>query len=432
MDAREHTDVACTLCGCVCDDLEVTVVDDRVARVKNACRMAEPWFLRLNTHNPPVARVNGQPVPLDKAIDRAAAILRAARAPLIYGLSRSSTPGQRAAIQLADRVGATVDTTASRCHGPSIIALQEAGESTCSLGEARNRADLVIYWGSNPVHSHPRHLERYSGWNREGAANKHLAVIDVERSSTAELADTFLQVAPGRDFELLAALRCLVLGIRLDRDPDCGIPLERLAAFAERMRSCHCGVVFFGLGLSRGRTGHRDVESLLRLVTDLNSHTRFYARRMRVLGDVAGADSVLCWQTGYPFSVNLARGYPRYNPGEYSVNDVLRRGEVDACVLVGSESVAQLEPRAIARLRTLPVITLDYPGNDSPWPGEVAFTTAIYGVHEPGTAYRMDEVPIPLRHFLATSYPSDHAVLQAIEARMLATDKMSVVQTGRP
>jgi formylmethanofuran dehydrogenase subunit B len=191
-----------------------------------------------------------------------------------------------------------------------------------------------------------------------------------------------------------------------------------LKTFAERLRSCRCGVVFFGLGLSRGRTGHRDVESLLRLVTDLNRHTRFYARRMRVLGDVAGADSVLCWQTGYPFSVNLARGYPRYNPGEYSVNDVLRRGEVDACVLVGSESVAQLEPRAIARLRTLPVISLDYPGNDSPWPSNVAFTTAIYGVHEPGTAYRMDEVPIPLRRFLATTYPSDHAVLNAIESRL--------------
>lgn len=418
MNAREHTDVACTLCGCVCDDLKITVADNRVAGVKHACRMAEPWFLRLNTHSPPVARVRGQETPLDTALDHAAALLRAARAPLIYGLSRSSTPGQRAAIQLADRIGATIDTTASRCHGPSIIALQEAGESTCSLGEARNRADLVIYWGSNPVVSHPRHLERYGGWNGPGTPNKHLAVIDVQRSATSELADTFLKVAPGRDFELLAALRCLVLGIRLDRDPDCGIPLERLEAFAERMRSCRCGVIFFGLGLSRGRTGHRDVESLLRLVTDLNRHTRFYARRMRVLGDVAGADSVLCWQTGYPFSVNLARGYPRYNPGEYSVNDVLRRGEVDACVLVGSESVAQLEPRAIARLRTLPVITLDYPGNDSQWPGEVAFTTAIYGVHEPGTAYRMDEVPIPLRHFLTTSYPSDHAVLHAIEDRL--------------
>ena len=31
-------------------------------------------------------------------------------------------------------------------------------------GEIRNRADLVIYWGSNPALSHPRHMERYAAF----------------------------------------------------------------------------------------------------------------------------------------------------------------------------------------------------------------------------------------------------------------------------
>ena len=89
------------------------------------------------------------------------------------------------------------------------------------------------------------------------------------------------------------------------------------------MKSCRSGVVFFGLGLSQSGMGHANVEALLRLVTELNAHTRFYARRCAVPGDVAGADSVLCWQTGFPFSVNLNRGYPRYSPGEYSANALL-------------------------------------------------------------------------------------------------------------
>lgn len=82
--------------------------------------------------------------------------------PLIYGLSRSATPGQRAAIALAERLGAAIDTTASLCHGPSIMALQEVGEVTCTLGEIRNRADLIVFWGCHPAVSHPRHAERYS------------------------------------------------------------------------------------------------------------------------------------------------------------------------------------------------------------------------------------------------------------------------------
>ena len=48
----------------------------------------------------------------------------------------------------------------------------------------------------------------------------------------------------------------------------------------------------------------------------------------------------------------------------------------------------------------------------------VRITTAVYGVHLPGTAYRMDEVPIPLRAVLPASYPSDAEVLAAIERRL--------------
>ena len=124
----------------------------------------------------------------------------------------------------------------------------------------------------------------------------------------------------------------------------------------------------------------------------------------------------LCWQTGFPFSVNLARGYPRYNPGEYTANNLLELGEVDAVVLVGSEGVRKLSPAAQKRLAEIAVISLDPPAAQQDWVPAVRFTTAIYGVHRAGTAYRMDEVPIPLRAVLSSELPSDEEVLQAIGA----------------
>lgn len=415
------TDVACTRCGCVCDDLEVTVADGKVVRARQACSLAEPWFLAQPAPRRASAEIEGQPVSLEAGIARAAELLRTSRFPLLYGLSRSSTIGQRAAVRLADRLGAVIDTTASTCHAPSIMAIQEVGESTCTLGEIRNRADLVVFWGSNPVVSHPRHLERYAAepigqFVAEGRAGRTLAVVDHERTATAELADHFLQIQPGHDFEALSALRMLIRGIPVAPEAELGVPLDQLADLARRMKECRCGVVFFGLGLAHESGGHRAVELLLRLVTDLNAFTRFHAKRMRVWGDVAGADSVLCWQTGFPFAVNLARGYPRYGPGEYSAGDVLRRGEADVCLLVGSEGLRQLPAAALDYLRTIPLIALDYASDDSIIPPTVRFTTAVYGVDLPGTAYRMDEVPIPLRSFLQSEYPGDHDILAAITA----------------
>jgi formylmethanofuran dehydrogenase subunit B len=267
-------------------------------------------------------------------------------------------------------------------------------------------------------------MERYAAFptgqfvpgGREG---RKLVVVDVQPTESSKEADLFIQVEPGGDFDVLWTLRGLVQGLSFSDENVAGVPMTVLRDLAERMKRCQCGVFFFGLGLTQRGVGHANVEALLRLVRDLNAHTRFHARRMRVYGDVAGADTVLCWQTGYPFSVNLARGYPRYSPGEYSANDLLGRGEVDACLLVGSEGIEPLSAATKEHLAKIPVIVLDYPQADipiqkPPLVPAVKFTTAVYGIHRLGTAYRMDEIPIPLRPVLKSDYASDDEVLGAI------------------
>jgi len=414
----ELNDVACTACGCVCDDLTLQVSDGHVVAAQRACALSEPWLLQQTAATDCTALVDGKAVPLEVAVRRAAEILRGSRAPLVYGLSQSSTAGQRAACRLADRLGATIDTTASTCHAPSILALQAAGESTSTLGEVRHRSDLVVYWGSNPLKSHPRHVERYvdaPGMFRPGGrSDRHVIVVDVERTATAEIADWAVQVEPGSDFEILWALRAALKGIEFHENAIGGLPRAELLSLADRLKVAQYGAIFFGLGLTRHGVPQANVEALLRLVTDLNAHTRYIARRMRIPGNVAGADSVLCWQTGFPFSVNFTRGYPRYNPGEYTANVLLELGEVDAAVLVGSEGASKLSSGAQQYLREIPVVLLDPPAVESSITPAVRFTTAIYGIHRAGTAYRMDEVPIPLRAVLDSPLPSDEEVLTAI------------------
>jgi formylmethanofuran dehydrogenase subunit B len=413
-----YTDVACTMCGCVCDDLTITVDGEHVTEMTPGCPLAERWLLNQTAADVPSARINGQVVSHNEAVEHAAKILRSSRSPLIYGLSRSSTPGQRAACRLADRIGAYIDTTASTCHAPSIIALQSVGESTSTLGEIRNRSDLIVYWGSNPLESHPRHVERYVDapgmFVPGGRDGRHVVVVDVEPTSTSEIADTFVHVQRGQDFDLIWALRAIVKGISIQESHVAGVSRDELHRLANLFTSCRYGAVFFGLGLTKDGVAHANVEALLRLVTDLNAHTRFVARRMRIPGDVAGADTVLCWQTGFPFSVSLSRGYPRYNPGEYTANNLLERGEVDAVLLVGSEGIDKLSARAQSFLQRTETIVLDYPTVSNLVPANVHFTTAVYGVHRQGTVYRMDEVPIALRKFIDSPLLADHEILQAI------------------
>lgn len=414
--------VICTGCGCVCDDLQVTVSNGRVVHAERACELAEPRLLAPIQTGPP-AEIEGKSCSPAEAIDRAASILRSAHYPVVYGLSQSTTEGQRAAVNLAERLGAVIDTTASVCHAPSVMAQQQVGKVTATLGEIRNRADPVIFWGSDPLKSHPRHWERYSvdaqgKFVPGGRADRFVVVADTVRTASADAADLFIPIEPGRHFEALFLLRAMVRDAIPGGGDYPGVPARLLADLARRMKQARCGAFFFGVGLARGESGHCNVQALLQLVTDLNAWCRWYAMRMRVQGNVVGADTVLAWNTGYPFAVSMARGYPRYNPGEFSVPGVLERKEADACLLVGSETLDWLPRAALDHLEQIPTVLLDPPIRDAPISPTVRFRTASPGIHLPGTAYRMDGVPIPLRAVLPRTLPSDAEVLEGIQEKL--------------
>ena len=48
-------------------------------------------------------------------------------------------------------------------------------------------------------------------------------------------------------------------------------------------------------------------------------------------------------------------------------------------------------------LATIPLIALDPKETPTTRAATVAFTTSTYGINTPGTVYRMDDVPLPLR-----------------------------------
>ena len=410
--------VVCTFCGCLCDDLKVEVEDGRIVKLRNVCSNGNGQF----THYDPAVKsptVNGQEVSWDEAIAEAGRILDAADSPLIYGLSSTACEAQRKAIALADKLGASIDSTSSVCHGPTGLAMQAIGEPTCTLGELRNRADLVIFWGCNPAESHLRHLSRYSVTAKgtltpNGKRDRTVVGVDVRPTGTTRVADLFLQVEQGRDYEVLTTLRALVKGKAVSAQTVGGLPVSQLEELVERITHCRFGVVLMGMGLTQ--TGGRDlnVGELFSLVGELNHYNRFSVIPMRGHGNVAGADQVMAWQTGYPFAVNFSRGYPRYGPGEFTTVDMLIRGEADAALIIASDPVAHLPRAAAEHLARIPTIVLDPNPNLTSNGAWVVMPTACYGVDALGTAYRMDGIPLRLRAVLDRQRPTDEEVLDRI------------------
>jgi formylmethanofuran dehydrogenase subunit B len=436
-DLKVVSDATCTFCGCVCDDIELKVDGNRIVQAKRACALGTAWFLNHEIEDIPSCLIEGQAAPVEEGIRRAAEILTASRYPLIYGLSDTTVEAQRVAVAIGDWIGGNIDTTTSVCHGPTGMAFQGVGEVTCSLGEVRHRADLVMFWGSNPAESHPRHFTRYSLMPKgiflpNGRKDRTCVVVDVRKTKSAKAADVFLQIKPRGDFEALWTLRALASGIEVDAQQvqqATGQPLSVWEDLMQRMKACRFGVIFFGMGITMTRGKHANSEALMALTRDMNRYTRFTCKPNRGHGNVTGADNVVTWRTGFPFAVNLGRGYPRFNPGEYTASDVLGRREADAALILASDPMANFSQPAREHLRSIPYIAMDPKRTPTTQHAAVAFHVAVYGINVPGTAYRMDDVPIPLRPAFASPHPSDLEILTGIERQVRQIQQAT---KGRP
>jgi formylmethanofuran dehydrogenase subunit B len=250
-------------------------------------------------------------------------------------------------------------------------------------------------------------------------------VIDTERTATAERADLFVAAPRESWFETLWTLRALVLGVTVEPERATratGVPLETLSDLAGRLKQARYGAFFMGATLGAAPGGPATVEAALRLVRDLNSTRRFVILGLGGAGNVAGAESALTWQTGYPAGVNLARGWPRSLPGATSPIRMLESGEADAALIVADSFVDELSHDARARLAKIPTIVIAPKTTGPEQTATVALDAATFGIDAGGTVTRSDGVVLPLRPPLTAAVPTDRELLREIERRLKTPD----------
>ena len=85
-----------------------------------------------------------------------------------------------------------------------------------------------------------------------------MVLVDIRETPSAKAADIFLQIRPGKDFEVLTILRALIKDQPVNPAgvAETGLSLAQLHDFVDRMKRAQFGVIFFGMGLSMTRGKH--------------------------------------------------------------------------------------------------------------------------------------------------------------------------------
>ena len=386
--------VTCLGCGCGCDDLEVRVGDGRIVGVSPPCPVAVRWFGDGSV--PSKIRVDAKSATLDQAIDAAASLLAGAARPMVLLAPDLTTRAQRSAIALADALRAEVDGTTSDPAAAGILAAQRRGRAGGTLGEIRNRADVILFWAVDPRERYPRFLDRYA---HVGA--RALLSVSVGPDRGPAQAELTVEVAPELELEALGVIRAVARGRRLEGVPDA---LRPAVAVGERLlNGRYVAIVYDAEPGERPRDDQRS-DSLIALAQVLNGPTRAMLVGLRAGGNRTGAEAALTWQTGYPMRVSFREGHPRYRADRAAV-DRLRAGGADAVLVAGAAAALGRLP-----LKSVPGVVIG-PGASAVAGARVAIDTGVAGIHEAGTGYRLDEVPLPLTPVL----PHPRAAGQSLE-----------------
>ena len=412
--------VTCLGCGCGCDDLTVRVSAGRIADVNPPCPLARAWF--GDGAVPTRVLLNGAETAFEAALTAAAETLTGARGRILVLLAPElSTQAQRNAVALADVLRASVDTATSEPAAAGLLAAQRRGRAAATLGEVRNRADVLLFWGVDPAPRYPRYLSRYAldpiGTHVAGGrSGRTVIAVSVGQDRGPSGADIELALTPEQEITALSVLRAVAAGNALGELPS---PLQAFADLGARLVSAKYAVLVHDAepGAESSRDPFR-AEGIIALAQALNGRTRAALSTLRAGGNRSGAEAVLTWQTGYPMAVDFAAGVPRYAPAARALASKSGANGVVAVLVAGA--AAGFASELADMTRGVPVVIIGPRASEAPFRAHVAIDTGVAGIHEGGTAYRMDDVPLPLRLVLPgqrSAVETLAALLGAVRAR---------------
>ncbi|MDY7033843.1 MAG: hypothetical protein SVY10_18265, partial [Thermodesulfobacteriota bacterium] len=363
-----YESIVCPSCGCLCDDIDVVVEDNKVKTIRNICEWGINKFLftkkftqntkRTRVEKPMIREETLTETDYETAVSKAVDLLRASKKPLVYGLTNSGYDAQKVALQIAQRLNGWFEPKGAAFLSPYYTAMKKSNFYLAPLDEVKNNADCIIYWGCNPIHSTPRHLARYSVYPRgrckeRGSYDRLAFAVDIAENEMSRACRQFLQVEQGMDHTVMDVMIKLLRGENVEDYAGDIFPIQDMVT---QMRRVLYGTIFFGLGLSAKGNAQRNIEALMELTKELNAKNRWVTIPLYDDFNTSGAIQLLLRESGSPIPVDFS-GDHEVEPEKHTLLENIH--EVDAALIIGEDPFWSLPSKKSDRLKEIPLVLID-------------------------------------------------------------------------
>ncbi|RKZ48036.1 MAG: formylmethanofuran dehydrogenase subunit B [Gammaproteobacteria bacterium] len=414
--AKVQKDVPCPFCSIHCDDLVIQNQSGKLKVKENGCPISVERFERPLAQSTPT--INGKTATLDEAISQAAGIFKKSVEPLIAGLG-TDVGGMRSVMELADKTGSIIDHMHHDGAARNMLVLQDLGWVMTTMGEIRNRAELIIFAGTD-ASNYPRFYERVV-WNEQSMFNYDTAKRDIvyigenldtsRGKSPTGKKPTHLKCPQDEIGEVISVLHALVGGNKTQKkDEIAGIKMAHLEKLAEQMKNTRYGVIVWAPGELDFPHAELTIQNFCEITKYLNRETRFAGFFLGGNDGGMSANNVSAWQSGFPLRVNFSKGYPEHDLQKYATANVLKNKEADALLWISSFNPEIKPPHA--KIPTIVLATADTKLDFKP---DVFIPVSTPGVDHSGQMIRTDSVvSLPLKQLRNSDNPSVKEVVRRI------------------
>lgn len=410
-------DVASPFCGIASDDLTVEVTGNQVKVLANGDAVTLAGFETPIQETQP--RINGKEVTLKQAISHIAETLRQTKQPLIAGLA-TDLNGARAAMALADKSGASIDSQFSPAAFRNILVLQDTGYMTTTLTETRNRADVLVVVASDIENAYPRFFERIV-WPDESMFDVDLNQRQVIYLGKAPSGDASTspsgkkaQVLTCDDADLpevLSVLRALIKGKNVQAETVGAIAVSDLKQLVDTLKAAKYSVFTWSGSMLDFDHAEASVQTLCEAIKELNKNTRSNGLPLGGKEGDTTVNAVASWQSGYPMRSSFQRGYPEYDPFIFDSRRLLSENEADLLIWVNAFNTNGTPPKS-----QTPTVVLGRSGMQFDVEPDVFIPVGVPGIDHTGRTFRCDSaVSLPLKKLRDSGLPSVFDVLSAVE-----------------
>ncbi|MFO0816240.1 MAG: hypothetical protein U0796_23725 [Gemmatales bacterium] len=290
--AKPKSNVVCTGCGCLCDDIEPV-------SFARACTLGREYLQSLIKGKWTVQRITkgddkSRLAPLNQ--------LQRAEAPGILGLHLVSVETVEAAVMLAQSLNAWLSPWPA---DPIRFWGHQAPDLGMSRAEVEQAADLVLFIGfpqgvdAVQPRFRERHLQRGLGLGRRQ--------IDINWPEATRLQQVM---------ELRRALKGTT-------DTD----------LAQAIRAAKCVQIYVLAQLASEAPEY--ITHWQHLAAQQRAHRRMGLTLLGATGKARTVTEALTWRTGYPGPLRFQQGMPQYLPHVGEVEALLERGALDTILWVG-------------------------------------------------------------------------------------------------